>query len=527
MAAVGLAAVGLGAAGLAAAPGQASAAPTVPSQDPFYSYRGSLAHTVRGTVLRTRTVTIAANGSPTPISATQVLYRTTGQLGQATATVATVIRPSLTVGPTKVVAYQTAYDALGSQCDPSYTLQGGNSSYGTAQAEEQLVLAYVNAGYTVVVSDYEGEQLDWGAGQESGYGTLDGVRAAEHALGLAAATTPVGMVGYSGGSIATDFASELAPAYAPELDIVGAAEGGVPVDYFHNLTYINGDRDWAGVIPAVLVSLARAYDITFGPFLSPYGLSVTNQVRAECINNFAGNYPGLTIQKLLKPRYQDYKKLHDFVAIGDQLIMSRTGTPRGPLFIGVGNADGTGDGIMVAADDEALAHTFCQRGVSVQFNVYSGDNHTQAAVPFEQGALSFLTRRVNGLPVPNGCGSIGAGNSLAPLPVPPALRVAAVARARCGSGLTLTLASAEGTLTDVVVTLSRGNRQIARRTLVRLPMSMRRLTVGARGRALPAGHYALTVTQGGLTLLNRTVRIGPPSGCRRTPARVLAPTFTG
>ena len=35
--------------------------------------------------------------------------------------------------------------------------------------------------------------------------------------------TPTGMLGYSGGSIATEWASELAPSYAPELNIIGAA----------------------------------------------------------------------------------------------------------------------------------------------------------------------------------------------------------------------------------------------------------------------------------------------------------------
>ncbi len=52
-------------------------------------------------------------------------------------------------------------------------------------------------------------------------------------------STPVGMVGYSGGSTATEFASELAHTYAPDLDIVGVAEGGIPVDPFHNLTYVD------------------------------------------------------------------------------------------------------------------------------------------------------------------------------------------------------------------------------------------------------------------------------------------------
>jgi hypothetical protein len=110
------------------------------------------------------------------------------------------------------------------------------------------------------------------------------------------------MVGYSGGSIATEWASELAPSYAPELPIVGAAEGGIPVDYAHNLSYINGDNDgWAGVIPAVLVGTARAFGLNLSTYLSSYGEQVTSQVSDECINNFAANYPGLTIEQLLKP----------------------------------------------------------------------------------------------------------------------------------------------------------------------------------------------------------------------------------
>jgi hypothetical protein len=240
----------MGAAALIAAPLSYANGPMLPTKDPFYAYSRSLEQIARGTILRRRTVMLAENGAATSITATQLLYRTTGELGQPTVTVATVIRPALALGPTKIVSYQTAYDGLGAECDPSYTLQGGNSSYSTAAAEEQLILGYANAGDTVVVSDYEGEQLDWGAGQESGYGTLDGIRAAEHLLNVAPATTPVAMIGYSGGSIATEFASELAPRYARGLKIVGAAESGIPVDLFHTVSYINGSPSWSGVLPA-------------------------------------------------------------------------------------------------------------------------------------------------------------------------------------------------------------------------------------------------------------------------------------
>jgi Secretory lipase len=394
----------------------ASGGPKFPTRDPFYSYGGSLKQIAPGTVLRSRTVALPGAAGNGPRSATQVLYRTTGEQGQATVTVATIIRPTSPAGPIKILSYQTAYDALGAKCDPSYTLQGGNPSDSVSSAEEQVILGYVRAGDTVVVSDYEGEKLDWLAGQESGYGTLDGIRATERVL-HAGASTPVAMIGYSGGSVATEFASQLAHAYAPKLNIVGVAEGGIPVDQFHNTAYVNGTSAWSGTIPASLVSLARSFRVKLKPYLSAYGRRIANQVKRECIASFYGAYPGLTYQKLLKHKYRDIFKIHPLVKIIDHLIMGRGPAPRGPLFIGVGNSDGIGDGVMVTKDDEALAHTYCKRGVSVDFNIYAGDDHTQAAVAFEEGAASFISARLANQPVTDNCSSVGAGNSLAPLPV--------------------------------------------------------------------------------------------------------------
>lgn len=400
----------------------ASSGPVLPSSDPFYQWSGPLAGVAPGTVLRTRTVTIAVEGTSTPVEATQLLYRTVGELGQPTVTVTTVLRPVPVSGPvvTRIVSWQMFYDALGSECDPSYTLQGGNPSYGDASEEEALFAPYLAAGDTVVVPDYEGEDLQWGAGRESGYDTLDSIRAAEQWMGVAAAATPVALAGYSGGSIATEWAAELAPSYAPKLDLVATAAGGVPVDFAHNLEYINGSADWSGVIPAVLVGVARAYNIDLDQYLSAYGEKVVGQVQGGCINSFTGAYPGLTIQSLLKPQYQDFLAIPTFVDIINQLIMSTGGTPAEPMLLGVGNADGTGDGVMVAADVEALAHVYCQRGVNVNFEEYKGDSHTEAAVPFEAETEAFIRARLAGLPVPDGCASVGTGDSIAPLAVPTA-----------------------------------------------------------------------------------------------------------
>jgi hypothetical protein len=413
-------AVAMLAAAIPAAQAASPATPILPSKDPFYTYTGSkpLSQIAPGTVLKERPITLVIASLTVPYSAEQVLYRTTGEQNQPTVTVTTIIKPLTSLLGTKIVAYQTAYDALGSECDPSYTLQGGNPGDTDMQAEGAVIALYVTAGYTVTVPDYEGTHLDWGAGQESGYNTLDGIRATENYLSVPS-TTQVGMVGYSGGSIATEWASELAPQYAPELNIIGAASGGVPVDFAHNLTYINGDQDWAGVIPAILVSVGRAFGVNLKKYLSPYGEKITHKVAGQCIASFATQYPGLTFQQLVKVQYANPFQVPILVKILNHLLMGTApGHPAEPLLFGVGDADGTGDGIMIAGDVEALAHEYCQQGLPVTFDEYSGLQHTPAAVPFETDAMTFLTSLFSGLPASNGCSSIGNGNSIAPLPPP-------------------------------------------------------------------------------------------------------------
>jgi hypothetical protein len=420
LAVAGAAALFAGTALTAAAPAAQAAGPVLPTQDPFYNYTGStpLSQIAPGTVLKKRSVSLKFPSLNFKISSVQVLFRTTGELGQPTVTVTTIIRPVSLVSP-KIVAYQTAYDALGSECDPSYTLRGGNPGDTTAADEEIVMAAYLKAGYAVTVPDYEGENLEWGAGQESGYGTLDALLATESYLKVSP-STEVGMVGYSGGAIATEWASELAPSYAPQLHIIGAAAGGVPVDFAHNLTYINGDDDWSGIMPAILDSLGGAFDVhNINRYLSVYGKLLIRAVESECIASFAAAYPGLTVKQLLKSRFANPFQIPVLVRILNHLIMgSSGGIPAEPLLFGVGDADGTGDGIMIDGDVEALAHQYCQSGVPVTFDVYQGLPHAEAAVPFEFDALAFLEGQFNGLAAPNGCSSIGPGNSIAPLPIP-------------------------------------------------------------------------------------------------------------
>ena len=402
----------------------ASAAPINPKQDPFYAYSGNvpLANIAPGTVLKKRAVNVALGTySSTPIKAEQLLYRTSGELGEPTVTVTTVLRPPTGIVFPRIIGYLSFYDALGAQCDPSFTLAGGDpgaENRDLANEEEAIIAAYLTTNAIITIPDFEGTNLEWTAGHEAGYGALDAVKATESYFGLPT-STKVGLTGYSGGSIAAEWASELAQTYAPKLNIVGVAAGGIPVHFAHNLDYINGSLGWSGILPAALVGLTRAYKIDLSPYLSNYGKQLTSQVQDACIGAFNGAYPHLTIQKLLKPEYQDPYSIAEFVRVINALIMgSVPGHPKGPLFLAVGNADGTGDGIMVAKDVEGLAHEYCTQGVPLQFTAYSNSDHTQAAEQFEPAAAAFLLQRFAGMPFQSNCSSVGVGNSLASLPMP-------------------------------------------------------------------------------------------------------------
>ncbi|MGI5221868.1 lipase family protein [Nocardia sp. CA-290969] len=401
--------------GPAAIPATTQAQPPHPSADPFYTYDQPLTATAPGTVLRSRPAPFAFPQLSTPITSTQVLYRTTTQQNTPTAAVTTVLRP-LVPGPPRLLSYHMAYDALGSQCNPSNTLTGRTDNPG-AVMEQAAIAGYLAAGYTVVVPDYEGLDLEWTIGRQSGYGALDGIRAAEQILGLPA-STPVAMFGYSGGSVPTEWGAELAPHYAPELALVGAAAGGLPVHLAHNLPYVSGSTNWAGVIPAVIVAYRRAYDLDTAAFLSERGTQLTAAVENLCLGQFARRYPGLTDAEMVRAPYNSILDIPVAAAALNDNIMGTAGNPTIPLLLAVGQSDPIGDSVMVARDIEALAHQHCHRGVPVTYTRYPHADHIAAFPLFQAQAAHFLTDRFTGTPPPTNCESIGPGNSLAPVPAP-------------------------------------------------------------------------------------------------------------
>jgi hypothetical protein len=415
-----------------------AAQPLPPGQDPFYSYAGStpLSAITPGTVLKTREESYHVAGIALPVTVVQLLYRSTAETGRPTVNVTSVLEPpagsaTSRSGPPDVVAYQSFYDSLNPDDEPSYSISGGVSLDGQIpDAESALIAPELLSGDAVVVADTEGEQADFAAGPEYGMLTLDSLRAAlsSSATGLVGATK-VAMIGYSGGAIATEWAAELAPTYAPQLNklIVGASFGGVLVDPDHNLHYINGSAVWAGVMPMALIGISRASGIDLTPYMSSYGQQLFSQMQTDSITQVLGEYPGLTWSQIAKPQYQEPEQIPIFVKLANQLIMGEHGAPTEPLLIAQG-ADGTiegsngfqpgigpGDGVMIAGDVRTLAREYCSRGVSVQYDEYDLLDHIGTAVPWITTTVPWLAARFAGLPAPENCGQIAPGNVVAPV----------------------------------------------------------------------------------------------------------------
>lgn len=230
----------------------ASAATTTP--DPFYQYTDStpLASIEPGTVLKTRTISLSVVGIKTSVKALQLVYRSTDALQRPSTNVTTVILPKCTStcpNKDKVISYQSFYDSLNPEDSPSRAYAGGKRFQDLIPGLEALLVSpYLQKGFTIVISDIEGQNANFAAGPEYGYNTLDSIRAALNApeAGLTR-NAKVALIGYSGGAIATEWAAELAPSYAPDLNqnLIGATFGGVLVSPEHNRRHLGRHEDIA------------------------------------------------------------------------------------------------------------------------------------------------------------------------------------------------------------------------------------------------------------------------------------------
>lgn len=400
------------------------------ASDSFYTYSDvkGLADMPLGKALKTRDIQYKMPGIRAPLAATQILYRTTDALGRPIANVTTFVKtPAKDKDKNRVISYQSAYDSLNPADSPSRIIAssgdilkasnfGANTGIKIYDAEQLFLTGMLQEGYSLIIPDTEGPNADFMAGPEYGKTTLDSIRAVINTSSTGVTTkSPIALIGYSGGAIATNWAAQLAPSYAPQVNaqLVGAAEGGVLVDPVHNLSYVNGSLVWGGVAAAAFAGMSRAFNYDLKPYLSDDGVKVMDDIKDKSLIYILPKYAGTRWASWFKPEYaNNLNSIPKFVDIANQLNAGLAASPTIPMYItqGLGAIlNGTlslqpGDGVMLAMDVRALAKKFCDDRVPVIYDEQLFD-HGFTAVMWLANIRDWLSRRFEGESAPDNCSS--------------------------------------------------------------------------------------------------------------------------
>ncbi|MFC9994217.1 lipase family protein [Nocardia sp. NPDC127526] len=346
---------------------------------------------------------------PLNVKAWQLSYRSSNTRGEPIAAVATVIVPhrAAPTGERSLLSFQMAEDSLSINCAPSYTLQMGslpNPLNPVIGAEFIEVQAMLQLGHAVVVPDHQGPNAAYAVGPLGGRITLDGIRAAENfePAGLPGANTRVGLWGYSGGAIPTAHAAELQPEYAPELNLVGTAAGGLMADIRMAIDYNNGTSTFGGAVLGGLFGVAREYPEVnqfIDRYMNPLGKAARVVHEGQCVALQFAAFPFVNIKGLFD--YPgDPMRAPEMQPVLDELTLGKRGTPPSPVYI----YESPFDEVMPINAVNNLYDTYCKDPEARVF--YTRDllsEHGIAAVSGTASAVLWLNDRLNGVSVPAGC----------------------------------------------------------------------------------------------------------------------------
>ncbi|UGT43433.1 lipase family protein [Nocardia yamanashiensis] len=373
----------------------------LPADDPFYRPPTGWQATLPGTVLHARPVTVAAFGRiRQPLTAWQLLYRTTDLHGAPDAAATTVMLPPHPApGPPRVLSHQCAMDSVSSRYFPSFALRAGARALGSpTQFEFFAMTAALARGWIVAVPDHGGMLGAYVAPREPGHRTLDGLRAT---LGFAplelALDTALGLIGYSGGGMATAWAAELAGTYAPELNIAGAAAGSPVGDPAAAFLRINGKRA-AGLPVMAMAALRQVYpalDAVLHEHTTPAGRQLLESMRTRgtfsAISHLSGrdigDYTTVPLTALLaRP---DVDEVMRDLRLG-------TATPAMPILV----VQSVNDQIIAVETVDAQVRAYLDGGARVTYLRDILSEHNSLAVLALPRMLDWLADRFANVPLP-------------------------------------------------------------------------------------------------------------------------------
>lgn len=355
-----------------------------PGDDPFYDPPKDLGSYEPGSVIDSRPVDIRFFRRHLDVDAWHVKFRTTTSDGTPAAGVATVMTPRRRTDGNKpaLLAYQPAIDSLGPAGDPSYTLRRGD------HLELPVMLLALRRGWTVLAVDWTGPQHSFVDLALAGRFVLDGIRAA-----LSFGPTnldpavPVGLWGYSGGALATLFAAEQHPQYAPGLNIVGVAAGGAGVDMTTSPEMFEAGNLLSGIPFGACIAASRAFpDFDLAGHLTPDGQAMVAAAENMTMEQLAMNFAFLRMSSILT-----VPSISDVPGARRCFEATRCGqaTPTTAMFLYHAIHDQAPD----IADVDKLVEKYRNEGVDVTYRRYRFGEHLIVMLRAIPAALRFLANR--------------------------------------------------------------------------------------------------------------------------------------
>ncbi|WP_278262568.1 lipase family protein [Nocardia sp. AG03] len=373
--------------------------PLYPSADPdpMYGQPADLAAHQPGDVLAVRAMPPLAMFPDTTV--TLIQFRSTNSAGEPIAATTTVLQPNNQQPDAPVLSYQHIINGLGVQCSVSKVLYTDDPNLMVREAVFWNVA--LRRGWTMALPDHLGPNYAYGAAKLGGQVTLDGIRAIRQVEQLRVEHSRVAMAGYSGGGMATAWAAALQPTYAPEVEIAGAAMGGVPMNLVSMLEGLGfGAHPVFGLALAAGIGLEREYPDRFpiSDQMNARGLAARAAIANACTNDILSTGAGhgildfaATTSLVDDPRAR--------AVVEENSLELYDGAPTMPVFEWHSPIDGL---IPVDAITDTTRR-WCAAGTPVVTQSTPTPDHLTAAVLGLPAAVSWLDARLRGEAAPSTC----------------------------------------------------------------------------------------------------------------------------
>ncbi len=334
-----------------------------------------------GAIIKTQPMTLYVT-PPTeqgwPGRAQHVMYTSRLQDGSPVAVSGTYIEPTgpwQGAGPRPTVVIGPGTSGQADRCAMSVAFSTGlavsTQPLGvSANQELPSSVVWSGLGARVLVTDYIGlgtpGMHTYANRFDSGHAILDGVRAANN-LGGVGPETPVVLWGYSQGGGATAAAAEMAPAYAPELNLKGTWAGGPVADLTAILDKIDGALIGGAIGFAVNGMLARYPELhrAVDRVTSQAGRDMLETLSNSCIADVITYHPFLKTSSLTndgRPLSAHLAELPEATPVLAELRIGNS-TPATPVLI----TSGLNDDTVPYGQARRLAEDWCGKGATVTF----------------------------------------------------------------------------------------------------------------------------------------------------------------